>query len=147
MALGLDSVRTRQRSSPRYPGGPGGRFPGGLLFTAPNEWYFHLFPLTAEREEILPLDYVTDRGLELVSETERTGDHAHLGPPLHWAHLLKYELGPGRDWPAVINARTGEAIGEARTRRPVELLAKLGELLDTAEFDAAVAAARSIRTP
>ena len=110
------------------------------MHTAPNDWHLHLFPLTSEGEEILPLEYVVQVADGMIRETERTGDHVHLGPPLHWAHLLKYELGSDSDWPAVINARSGEAVGEERTRRPVELMAKLGELLDTAEFDAAVAA-------
>lgn len=113
------------------------------MHTAPNDWYLHLFPLTAEGEEVLPLEYVVEVAEGFIRETVRTGDHVHLGPPLHWAHLLKYELGSGSDWPAVINARTGDAIGEERTRRPAELLAKLAEMLDTAEFDAAVAACAS----
>lgn len=111
------------------------------MVTAPNDWYYHLFPLTAEGAETLPLAYVVELAEALIREAERTGDETHFGPVLHWAHLLKCEQGPDGHWPAVVNARTGEALGSERTRRPAELLARLSRLLDTSEFDAAVALA------
>ena len=60
---------------------------------------------------------------------------------LHWAHILKAEQGPDGDWPAVVNARAGTAIGATRTREPAVLLARLDMLLDFSEFEAAVARA------
>ena len=109
--------------------------------TRPFDWYYHLLPLRAEGDEALPLDWVVERAAELISRAEATGEPAHFSPALHWAHLLKLEQGPDGDWPAVVNARTGEAIGTRRTRRPAEMLARLGQLLDSTEFEAAVALA------
>jgi len=108
---------------------------------APNDWYYHLFPLQGEENEALSLDWVVETALQLIDRTRATGDEAHFGPTLHWAHLLKTEQGPDGDWPAVVNARTGAPLGPARTRAPATLLACLGELLQSSEFETAIARA------
>ncbi len=111
------------------------------MITAPPEWHYHLFPLAAEGTEALRLDEVVELAAERMQRGVETGDEAHFGPVLHWAHLLTLEQGGDGAWPAVVNARTGEPIGGERTRRPAELLRRLGELLESSEFESAVALA------
>ena len=106
---------------------------------APPEWYYHGFPLAAPDEESVALDEVVRHALRLVALAEASGDHTHLGMVPHWAHLLKIEQSAHGDWPAVVNARTGEAIGCLRTLAPLELFARLGHLLQSTEFDEALA--------
>lgn len=72
-----------------------------------------------------------------------SGDETLLGTVLHWAHILKSEQGPDGVWPAIVNARNGQPRSEERTCAPVTLLERLGSLVDTTEFDAAVAFARA----
>ncbi len=81
---------------------------------------------------------------ERIDRAEKTGDEAHFGPVLHWAHILKAEQEQDGSWPAQINARSGAAIGTARTRAPAGLLARLDALLDSTEFEAAIARAGCI---
>ena len=52
---------------------------------APSDWYYTLFPLTAEGEPAVPLDRLVDYALGLVQEAVRNDDRAQLGPMLHWA--------------------------------------------------------------
>ena len=108
---------------------------------APLDWAYALFPLQGEGEEILSLEWVARIAHERIDRAEKTGDEAHFGPVLHWAHILKAEQGPEGDWPAQVNARTGAAMGAARTRVPAGLMARLDALLDSTEFEAAVARA------
>jgi hypothetical protein len=109
---------------------------------APHDWAYHLFPLEAEGWEILSLDYVAEEGLRRVLYSLQTGDRTALGSTLHWAHLFRAQQAQDGAWPAVVNARTGEARGPERTRRPADFLAQLGHALCSSEFDAAVALAR-----
>jgi len=109
---------------------------------APLDWAYALFPLQGEGEESLSLEWVVSVAHKLIDSAQGTGDEAHFGPVLHWAHLLKAEQGPDGDWPASVNARTGAAMGGARFREPARLLARLDVLLDSSEFEAAVARAR-----
>jgi hypothetical protein len=109
--------------------------------TAPTDWYYHLLPLPAPSEETLSLDWVAVVAGELMDRAEASGEPAECEAVLHWAHLLKLEQGTEGDWPAVVNARTGEALGEERTRKPAAVLARLGELLDSTEFDTVIALA------
>ena len=108
---------------------------------APLDWAYALFPLQGERQETLSLEWLIRLAHQRIDRAQETGDEAHFGPVLHWAHLLKVEQGPDGDWPAQVNARTGEAVGAARTREPARLLARLDALLDSCEFEAAVARA------
>lgn len=108
---------------------------------APLDWAYALFPLQAEGEEGLSLDWLVGLAHKLIDTAEETGDEAHFGPVLHWAHILKSEQGPDGDWPALVNARTGAAVGAAQTREPARLLARLDTLLGSSEFEAAVALA------
>jgi len=108
---------------------------------APLGWAYALFPLQGEGDERLSLEWLTGLAHKLIDNAEETGDEAHFGPVLHWAHILKTEQGPDGDWPAQVNARTGAPVGAARTREPARLLARLDALLDSSEFEAVVARA------
>lgn len=112
---------------------------------APLDWAYALFPLQGEGEELLSLEWVVRVAGERIDRSEETGNEAHFGPVLHWAHILKVEQGPNGDWPAQVNARTGAPIGTARTRAPAGLMARLEALLDATEFEAAIARAESDR--
>lgn len=108
---------------------------------APTTWPYALFPLREADDPRLEMERVTEIALELVDRAEASGDAAEAGPVLHWAHMLKIEQGPDGDWPAAVDARTGAALGTGRTRKPAELLRRLGDWLKSSEFDAAVALA------
>lgn len=108
---------------------------------APTGWAYHLFPLPAENAEELALDWVVAVAEELIKRAQSSGDEAYLGPVLHWAHLLKIAQSSDGSWTAHVNARTGVPIGAARTYTPARLLATLGEILDSSEFEDAVALA------
>ena len=109
---------------------------------APSDWYYHRFPLPHANNEVITLDWVVAVAEELLERAARTGDEAHSGPVLHWAHLLKVAQDAGGDWPGAVNARTGAAVGTTRTRSPARLLQHLGEAMDSSEFDEAVARCR-----
>lgn len=109
---------------------------------APCDWHYHLFPLPYASSEVITLDWVVAVAEDLLELAALTGDAAQVGPVLHWAHLLKIAQDAGSDWPAEVNARTGAAVGMARTRSPARLLQHLGEAMDSSEFDDAVARCR-----
>ena len=112
--------------------------------TAPSIWRYSLFPLQNSESEIVSLNWVTSLALQLVSQTESTGDHTFIAPVLHWAHILKAEQGPNGDWSAEVNVRTGEELGIERTCAPVELLQRLASLLKSSEFDLAISFTRAL---
>jgi hypothetical protein len=112
-----------------------------VYVAAPLEWAYELFPLPAEGEEILSLEWVAEVAHSLFNLTEATGDEACFGPTLHWAHRFVITQSQEGDWPLLVNARTGEVVSTQRTRKPVEFLARLGDLLDSSEFEHAVARA------
>lgn len=114
---------------------------------APSDWYYPLFPLSAVSEEEVSLDWLVEQAASRLKQAQDADERAYLGPVLHWAHLLKFEQGPEGDWPALVNARTGTAVGEKRTRAPGELMAALAECLLSSEFDEAVKLARSVQIP
>ena len=95
--------------------------------------------------EKLRLEWVVRIAHERIDRAAETGDEAHTGPVLHWAHILKIEQGPNGDWPTLINARTGAAVGADRTRVPAGLMARLDALHDSTEFEAAIALAERVR--
>lgn len=109
---------------------------------APLDWYYHGFPLQCEGQEALSLDWVAAVANHLMDRAAETGDESCFGPVPHWAHLLKVEQGPEGDWPAAVNARTGQPAGPERTFGPALVLARLAALLQTTEFDRAIALAR-----
>ena len=115
--------------------------------TAPPDWYYSLFPLTGDDVEEVATDWVMAVSDDLLHRAAVEEDEAHLGPVLHWAHLLKVAQGPEGDWPARFNARTGAAIGAERTRSPGALFERLGELLDSTEFEYAARLARPLSRP
>ncbi|MBV9864565.1 MAG: hypothetical protein JO316_04395 [Abitibacteriaceae bacterium] len=108
---------------------------------APTDWAYHLFPLPSENVEELALDWVVAIAEKLIKRAQYHSDEAYLGPVLHWAHLLKIAQSSDGSWPAHVNPRTGIPIGTTRTHTPSRLMAKLGEILDSSEFEDAVALA------
>jgi hypothetical protein len=108
---------------------------------APLDWAYALFPLQRDDNEILSLQWLVGLAHERIDRAQSTGDEAHFGPVLHWAHILKIEQGPDGDWPAHVNARTGASIGSARTLAPAGLMARLDALLHATEFETTVARA------
>jgi hypothetical protein len=93
-------------------------------------------------DERLSMERLTDYALELLDQAEVSGDESHFGPVLHWAHILSHEQAADGTWPAMADARTGAAVGTARTRRPAALLERLANKLGSVEFDETVARAR-----
>jgi len=114
---------------------------GPVYAVAPLDWAYELFPLPAEGEEIISLEWVAEVAQGLFDLAEATGDRAHIGPTLHWAHRFVITQGREGDWPFLVNARTGEVVTTQRTRKPVEFLARLGDLLQSSEFEHVVARA------
>lgn len=108
---------------------------------APLEWRYALFPLEREGEEILSLEAVVHRAEERLTIAETRGDRTPLGPVYHWAHILKSVQEPDGAWPSVVNARTGETVGTARTRAPASLMGRLDRLLNACEYEATIARA------
>lgn len=113
----------------------------GQGWIAPLDWAWGRFPLDAEGEETLLLEHVIQYTDALIAEARRLDDEALIGPIMHWAHILKTEQGPDGAWPSVVNARTGETIGAARTLAPATLMARLDALLDSSEYAACIARA------
>ncbi|HEY3267431.1 MAG TPA: hypothetical protein VGM37_10920 [Armatimonadota bacterium] len=102
---------------------------------APLSYRYFLFPLDADGEDAITLERLCRHANALIDSAQAEADETHFGPVLHWAHILKTERGPDGAWPAAVNARTGEPIGPERTTAPAQLLARLGALLDTTEFE------------
>jgi hypothetical protein len=119
-----------------------------MYFEAPLDWAYAHFPLQREDDPILSLEWVVSEALVRIDRAEQTGDETHFGPVLHWAHILKAEQSPEGDWPSLVEARTGAAVGTARTRSPAALMARLDAFFDAAEYEAAIAraAARPARS-
>jgi hypothetical protein len=108
---------------------------------APWNWAWPGSPMGEETGETLSLEGVAAEGLRRVAEAGRVRDEAAVGPVMHWAHILKTEQGPDGTWPAVVNARTGDTIGWARTTAPADLLARLDALINSSEYAACIALA------
>lgn len=108
----------------------------GCSDLAPSDWAYHGFPV--ERGEELSLDDVALQGIERITRADATGEYTLIGPVLHWAHRFVSSQGSDGGWPAAVNARTGELLGERRTWLPSRMLATLGDFLDSSEFDHAV---------
>ena len=116
-----------------------------VAYTAisPLDWYYAHFPMLAERVEAMGIDWLVCVATELLDRADETGDGAHAGPVLHWAHILKTMQASDGSWPAEVNLRTGAVIGLDRTRKPAVFLARLGKRLNSTEFASAVQLATS----
>lgn len=101
---------------------------------APPEWTCCGFPLEAEGAEVISLDSAM-RTLHRLADTVTEWDSTALGPAMHVAHMLVRRIGSDGRWPARLNARTGEAIGDERTDSPMALYRRLKAMLDTTEYD------------
>ncbi len=109
---------------------------------APENWYWELFPRGSEVEEVVALSWVAELSMALIEESFETGDSSPMGPAMHWAHRFVITQDADGSWPKVVNLRTGEIVDEERIRRPADFLEKLGDALNSSEFDRAVARAR-----
>lgn len=103
------------------------------MFTAPLTWACGGFPLAGPEEEIVRMEDLI-AALNAQVDTTTDEDTTALGPVLHICHLLKAYQGTDGRWPALLNARLGETIGEERTFAPVPLFRRLNALLDSSEF-------------
>jgi hypothetical protein len=112
--------------------------------TAPPDWIWSLFPLVGGDTETVNIESVVHRAMELVNEAAHTGDHAPIGPVMHWAHIFKSEQGTNGDWPAKVNGRTGEAVSAVRTVAPAALMARLDALLESSEYVISIEAAAQV---
>jgi hypothetical protein len=104
------------------------------ILWSPYHWSCNCFPLPAEDAEILDLQWVIDV-LQKHVDTCTEWDTTALGRALHVGHLLTLMQAPDGTWPAIINGRTGDAIGEARTLAPIPLFQRMGRMLQSTEFD------------
>ena len=101
---------------------------------APPEWTCCGFPLRESGEETIALEEALTI-LHRLADTITEADSTALGPAMHVAHMLVRRIGPDGRWPAHLNARTGEFLGEERTDAPRDLYRRLSILLATTEFD------------
>lgn len=115
--------------------------------TAPMDWAWYLFPLDHDGAETLDLDEFVRHANNLLDGDEATGERTRMGDILHWAHHLKTEQSEAGDWPASVNARTGEAAGPARTLSPARLMTRLERTLQSTEFTDCIAQAGRPRPP
>lgn len=109
---------------------------------APPDWAYHGFPLLSG--ERLSLECAAELGMARIELARDTGDRTLIGSVLHWAHRFVSSQGPDGDWPAEVNARTGEPVCRNRTSEPAQMLAMLGDFLDSSEFDRAVARSKHV---
>lgn len=111
---------------------------GPIEYWAPADWRLAHFPLAGPCEELLDLIDMTDRLLEHL-DYANAADTSPVCSSLHCAHMLKILQGNDGLWPSKLSARTGETCGEDRTDAPVRFLVRLTGLLNTTEFDGAIA--------
>jgi hypothetical protein len=69
--------------------------------------------------------------LNQVTEADTTA----LGRALHVGHILTTMQSNEGNWPALLNVRTGEWIGNERSRAPIPLFERMTAMLGTTEFD------------
>lgn len=103
---------------------------------SPRDWVCSLFPLPVPGVEVLALELLVRR-LERMVDSCTEADYTDLHRALHVAHLLVARQGEDGGWPAVLNVRTGEAVGSAVSRAPVRLFRRLNTRLKSTEFDCA----------
>jgi hypothetical protein len=97
-------------------------------------WVCNVFPQPTPDAEVVTLDYIImalDRHTAHITEADSTP----LGAAMHVAHMLMSLQGPDGLWPARINLRTGEAVGDSRSAAPVSMMRRLDELLDANEYE------------
>ncbi len=111
-------------------------------FAAPVEWYWELFPRQTEVEEVVDLGWVARLSVSIIERAKQSGDSGPIGPAMHWAHRFVITQGVDGAWPAKVNLRTGEVVDSTRTLGPADFLEKLGDILNSSEFDRAVTRAR-----
>jgi len=101
---------------------------------APPEWTLCGFPLEAVGREPIRLETALAT-LYRLADTITDADSTALGPAMHVAHMLVSRQGADGQWPAMLNARTGDALSDERSEAPLQLYKRLADLLGTTEFD------------
>ncbi len=100
----------------------------------PPAWVYNCFPQPATDVEVVSLDYIIaalDRHTANITEADITP----LGAAMHVAHMLVTLQGADGLWPAQLNLRTGEEMGEARSAAPLPMMRRLNALLYSTEFN------------
>ena len=106
----------------------------GEIIWAPPEWACCCFPVPEPTQEVLTMEYVIST-LQAHLDSVTDADSTALGRALHVGHLLTVMQSEAGDWPARINVRTGEWIGDERSLDPVPLFQRMTAMLGTTEFD------------
>ncbi len=106
------------------------------------DWYCCNFPLQRDGETSLPLDWLIGTLQSLLDQVTEE-DTTLRSAVLHVAHILTTLQGSDGKWPAMLNARTGKAMGGDRTFAPIPLFERLNRMLDSSEFDHAILFART----
>jgi hypothetical protein len=114
------------------------------LAWAPPEWTCCGFPLPGPGCEEISLEQALET-LHRLADTTTDWDGTALGPAMHVSHMLVSRQGADGRWPARLNARTGEFLGDARTDAPLALYRRLAVVLDSTEFDDIIAYAEKRR--
>ena len=97
-------------------------------------WVCNVFPQPMPGADVATLDYIIaalDRHTAHITEADSTP----LGAAMHVAHMLMSLQGPDGLWPARINLRTGEAVGDERSAAPIPMMRRLDDLLDANEYE------------
>lgn len=115
--------------------------------TTPMDWAWGLFPAPEGGGERLDVEALVRHATALLEADEDAGERTRTGDVLHWAHHLKTEQSEAGDWPAHVNARTGEADGPARTLAPAGLMRRLEGMLHSTEFTDCIARAGRTGAP
>ncbi len=101
---------------------------------SPPEWTLCGFPLETAGQEPILLAAALDT-LHRLADTITDADSTALGPAMHVAHMLVSRQGADGQWPAAMNARTGDTLSGERTDAPLRLYERLANILGTTEFD------------
>ncbi len=108
--------------------------PPDEIIWAPYNWSCCCFPLPAQDQELLDLQWVIDV-LQAHVDTCTEWDTTALGRALHVGHLLTIMQAEDGTWPARFNARSGDADGETRSLAPIPLFQRMNRMLQSTEFD------------
>lgn len=98
------------------------------------DWCCTCFPLPAPDVEITEMEAIVTALFEHASRITEA-DRTALGPAMHVAHILVTRQEADGLWPARLNLRTGDAVGEERSAAPIRLMRWLNQLLFSTEFD------------
>jgi len=107
-----------------------------MEWTSPD-WACPNFPVSFEGQEVVSTEtIIADMNALLDMVTD--GDTSARSKVLHVAHMFVTLQEADGHWAAMRNLRTGEPVGTARTAAPIPVFARLGEMLQSSEFDHAI---------